>query len=68
MTVSVSAHDHLVELVAAAEDLGFGVVEVSLSKVVLLRIHDHVEITVAGVFVSGAVLREVLLAQPRRQP
>jgi len=62
-----TAHEHVLDLVTVAEELGFEVIEVAVSKVRLLRIRDETEVTIAGVFVNGPVLREVLAPQARRR-
>lgn len=55
-----TGHDHLLALVAAAEELGYLVLEVSTYRIRMIRVGDELEITLESHFVSADFLRSVL--------
>jgi hypothetical protein len=59
------AHEWMLEIVTAAEELGYGIVGIANDEIRLTRpvgSNGYIDVTLRGQFVNGRLLRETLIA------
>ena len=64
------AHTWMLDIVEAAEELGYFVRSVSLDHIELTRpeLKSYTDVTIKGRLINGAVLRQTLVPAAKEQP